>query len=215
MEIKVKIDVVISLQDSEVNINEILYAVGKVGRDITVKVAEGVIDTYQRRIVDMLCAGEGDGRWLGHEARGGKGQLCLGCAYRSGGIRERRKLRTELGALSVETRQVVCGVCGKRFRVLGPLLKVAARSRPTIGLLHMAAETMTDLSYRKGGGRMAALAQVEVPKSSAQRWMVAGDWEVLQKPAFQPKTWDSFQGLLADGTGYKGRAQRARMDNCG
>lgn len=40
---------------------------------MTVKVAEGVIDTYQGRIVEMLCSGEGDARWLEHEARGAKG----------------------------------------------------------------------------------------------------------------------------------------------
>lgn len=203
MEIRVRLEAVVSLQDGEVNINEILHAVGEWSREMTTKVVEGVIDAYQGRIVEMLCAGEGEGSWLKHDARGAKGQLCLGGDYRGGGQRERRGLRTELGPLSVETRQVVCGVCGKRFRVLGPLLKVAARARPTIGLRHMAAETMTDLSYRKGGGRMAALAQVEVPKSSAQRWMVAGDWDALQEPAFKPKTWESFQGLLADGTGYK------------
>ena len=203
MEIKVRLELVVSLQDGEVNINEILHAVGEWGRTATVRVAEGVINAYQKRIIENLCAGHGDGSWLTHEAKGAKGQMCLGCAYHSGGTRERRRLRTELGPLSVETRQVICGVCGRRFRVLGPLLKVAPRARPTVGLLHMSAETMTDLSYRKGGGRMAALAQVEVPKSSAQRWLAAGDWESLQEPAFKAKTWESFQGLLADGTGYK------------
>lgn len=203
MEIKVRLELVVSLQDGEANINEILYAVGEWGRAATVRVAEGVINAYQKRIIENLCAGHGEGSWLAHEAKGAKGQMCLGCAYHSGGMRERRQLRTELGPLSVETRQVICGVCGRRFRVLGPLLKVAPRARPTVGLLHMSTETMTDLSYRKGGGRMAALAQVEVPKSSAQRWMAAGDWEALQEPAFKAQTWESFQGLLADGTGYK------------
>lgn len=203
MDIKVRLELIVSLQDGETNINEILDAVGKWGREATTKVAEGVINAYQKGIVEMLCSGDGDGRWLPHEMRGDKGQMCLGGGYRHGGEREARKLRTELGPLSVKTPQVICEVCGKRFRVLGPLLKIEPRARPTIGLLHMAAETMTDLSYRKGGGRMAALAQVEVPRSSAQRWMVAGDWEALQEPAFKPKTWEALQGLLADGTGYK------------
>lgn len=203
MEIKVRLELGVSLQDGEVNINEIIHAVGEWGREATRKVAEGVINAYQAKIVAMLCAGQGTGTWLAHEARGEKGQMCLGCGYRSAGRREPRKLRTELGPLSVKTYQVACDVCGRRFRVLGPLLKVAARARPTVGLLHMSAETMTDMSYRKGGGRMAALAQVEVPKSSAQRWLAAGDWEALQEPAFKAKTWESFQGLMADGTGYK------------
>lgn len=203
MEIKVRLELVVSLQDGEVNINEIIHAVGKWGREATAKAAEGVINAYQKRIVEAVCSGQGDGSWLPHEARDSKGQMCLGCAYRSAGKREPRKLRTELGPLSVETRQVVCGVCGKRFRVLGPLLKIEPRARPTSGLIRMMAETMTDLSYRKGGGRMAALAQVEVPKSSGQRWMAAGDWDSLQEGAFRTKTWESLQGLMADGTGYK------------
>ena len=203
MEIRVRLEAAISLQDGEVNINEILHALAKWGNEMTIKVAEGTIDAYQRRVVELLCSGQGCGNWLPHEAKGCKGQMCLGGGYRGGGQRERRGLRTELGALSVETWQAVCGICGKRLRVLGPLLKVAARARPTIGLKHMMAETMTDLSYRKGGGRMAALAQVDIPHSTAQRWMVAGDWDALQKPSFEAKTWESFQGLMADGTGYK------------
>jgi len=203
MEIKVRLELVVSLQDGEVNINEILNAVGKWGREATAKVAEGVINAYQKRIIELLCSGHGGGNWLPHEARGSKGQMCLGCAYRSGGKREPRKLRTELGPLSVETRQVVCAVCGKRFRVLGPLLKIEPLVRPTVELMRMTAETLTDLSYRKGGGRMAALAQVEVPRSSGQRWMAAGDWDNLQEGAFRAKTWESLQGLMADGTGYK------------
>ena len=203
MEIRVRLESVISLQDGDVNINEVLFAVGKWGREMTIKVAQGAIDAYQRRVVELLCAGEGRDNWLPHETKGCKGQMCMGGGYRGGGKRERRNLRTELGALSVETWQVVCGVCGKRFRVLGPLLKVAARARPTIGLKHMMAETVTDLSYRKGDGRMAALAQVDVPHSTAQRWMAAGDWDALQEPSFSAATWKSFQGLMADGTGYK------------
>lgn len=203
MEIRVRLECTVSLQDGEVNINEVLHAIDKWGRATTVKIAQGVIDAYQGRVVEILCAGEGSGSWLPHEAHGAKGQMCLGGGYRGGGKRERRGLRTELGVLSLETRQVVCGVCGKRFRTLGPLLKVAARARPTVGLKHMMAETMTDLSYRKGGGRMAALAQVEVPHSTAQRWMAAGDWDALQESSFGVTTWESFQGLMADGTGYK------------
>jgi len=203
MEIRMTLECVISIQDGETNINEILYAVGKLGSELTPKIAQGVIEAYQSRIVEMLCSGGGQTNWLPHDMRGEKGQLCVGGCYHGGGKRERRVLRTELGPLAVETRQIVCGVCGKRFRVLGPLLKIAPRSRPTVGLRFMMAETMTDLSYRKGGGRMAALAQVDVPKSSAHRWMLAGPWDALDNTAFSPANWESFQGLMADGTGYK------------
>lgn len=204
MDIRLRLETVISLQDGEVNINEILHAVGKWGREMTIKVAQGTIDAYQKHIVELLCADEGGDNWLPHETKGCKGQMCLGGGYHGGGKRERRNLRTEIGALSVETHQVVCGVCGKRFRVLGPLLKVAARARPTIGLKHMMAETVTDMSYRKGDGRMAALARVDVPHSTAQRWMAAGDWDALQEPSLSSAaTWKSFTGLMADGTAYK------------
>jgi len=203
MEIRVRLETVISLQDGEVNINEILHAVDVWGRGTIRKVVEGVIDVYQEEMVRLACSGKSSLKWLGHEERGAKGQMCIGGDYRSGGKRERRGLRTELGPLSLKTPQVVCGICGKRFRVLGPLLKIEPRARPTVGLRYMSAETVTDMSYRKGGGRMAALAKVEVPKTSAQRWMLAGDWDALQKSAFKEKVWENFQGLMADGTGYK------------
>lgn len=203
MDIRVRLEGIVSVQDGAVNLNEILVAIGGWSRDLGVKLAEGVIEAYQGRVLEMLCSGEGQASWAAHEGRGTKGQMCSGGAYRSGGRRESRTLRTELGPLAVETRQIICDVCGKRFRLLGPLLKVAPRSRPTLGLRFMTAETMTDLSYRKGGGRMLALAQVEVPKSSAHRWMLTGPWDELQEPNFSVGTWDSFTGLLADGTGYK------------
>lgn len=203
MEIRVRLEGNVSVQEGAVNLNEILVAMGTWGRELAAKIAQGVIEAYQGRIAEMLCSGEGHPSWVAHEARGAKGQMCVGGAYRSGGRRESRTLRTELGLLAVETRQIVCDVCGKRFRMLGPLLKVAPRSRPTLGLRFMTAETMTDLSYRKGGGRMVALAQVEVPRSSAHRWMLTGPWDELQEPNFTAGTWESFTGLLADGTGYK------------
>ena len=102
MEIRVRLEAAISLQDGEVNINEILHALAKWGNEMTIKVAEGTIDAYQRRVVELLCSGQGCGNWLPHEAKGCKGQMCLGGGYRGGGQRERRGLRTELGALSVE-----------------------------------------------------------------------------------------------------------------
>lgn len=203
MDIRVQLDAVLSLQDGAVNINEILFAVGRWCRELTLRLAEGTINEYQNRVVEMLCAGKGSASWLSHDMKRLKGQSCVGGSYRSGGKRERRGLRTELGNLNLETPQIVCDVCGKRFRVLGPLLKIPARARPTVGLKHMMAETMTDLSYRKGGSRMAALAQIEIPHSTAQRWMVGGDWSDLQAPAFRPATWESFRGLMADGTKYK------------
>lgn len=203
MEIRVRLDGTVRVQDGAVNLNEILVAMSGWSRELGRRLAQGVIEAYQDRVAAMLCSGEGQASWVAHEARGAKGQLCAGGAYRSGGRRECRMLRTELGPLTVETRQLVCGVCGKRFRMLGPLLNVAPRSRPTVGLRLMTAETMTDLSYRKGGGRMAALAQVEVPKSSAHRWMLAGSWDELREPALRPASWEAFQGLMADATGYK------------
>lgn len=59
MEIGVRLETVISLQDGEVNINEILHALGMWGREMTIKVAQGAVDAYQKRIVELLCAGEG------------------------------------------------------------------------------------------------------------------------------------------------------------
>ncbi len=56
MEIKVRLELVVSLQDGEVNINEILHAGGEWGRTATVRVAEDVINAYQAKIVEMLCA---------------------------------------------------------------------------------------------------------------------------------------------------------------
>lgn len=203
MEIRIQIEAAITIQEGETNINEFLWAIGNWSREIGLKVTERILETYQSRIVELLCAGQGRSSWITHEHKGMKGQMCIGGSYSGGGERENRVLRTELGNLSVRTQQIVCRTCGKRFRVLGPLLKIPARSKPTIRLKHMAAETMTDLSYRKGGSRMVALTHLELPKSTAHRWMTTENWQGLGEDVFSAETFKSFGGILADGTGYK------------
>ncbi|MBI4801640.1 MAG: hypothetical protein HY796_03855 [Elusimicrobia bacterium] len=76
-------------------------------------------------------------------------------------------------------------------------MKVAPRARPTIGLLHMAAETMTDLSYRKGGGRMAALAQnIQRCQWHVPHHLGFALWEDgLRKPERQPHI-DKLAGII-------------------
>ena len=73
MEIRVRLEAVISLQDGKVNINEILHALAKWGNEMTIKVAEGAIDAYQRRVVELLCSGQGRENWLPHEVQSRRG----------------------------------------------------------------------------------------------------------------------------------------------
>ena len=61
MEIKVRIEARIIIQEGETNINEILWAVKRGSREMRVKVAEGLVDVYQGRVMEMkieLPAGE-------------------------------------------------------------------------------------------------------------------------------------------------------------
>ncbi len=61
MEIRVRLEAVVSLQDGEVSINEVLHAVGKWGREVTVKVAQGTIAAKGRCAWAAAIAAEADG----------------------------------------------------------------------------------------------------------------------------------------------------------
>ncbi len=95
MEISIRIEATISIQDGETNINEVLWTMGNWSREVGLKVIQGVVETYQGRIVELLCAGQGQASWVAHERKGTKGQMCVGGSYGRGGKREHRVLRTE------------------------------------------------------------------------------------------------------------------------
>ena len=204
MEIKVSIQANISIQNGKTNVNEILLAIGNWSKKVGLDVCKGVIENYQKEIVTMLCNGQGETSWLRHEYKGSPGQICTGGSFHSGGTRNKeRTIRTHMGELKVKMQQVVCGVCGKRFSVLLPLLKIPPRGKPTIKLQHMMAETVTDLSYRKGSSRIEGLAEVVIPKSTLHRWMTTHNWEILMDKMHTETNWKNFTGIMADGTGYK------------
>ncbi|MDI6641922.1 MAG: hypothetical protein QME68_06405, partial [Elusimicrobiota bacterium] len=115
MEIKVMIETTIEIKDGEPNINEILWAIGNWSRKVGIDVSKGVIETYQREIIKMLCGRGESASWVNHEHNGIPGQMCLGGNYRSGGTRSKERiLRTDIGVLHLKMQQLICGVCGKR-----------------------------------------------------------------------------------------------------
>ncbi len=205
MEIKVKIEAVVNLKDGEVNINEILEAVEKWRNQVGLDVSKGLIETYQERMVELLCEGKGESSWVTHDHKeDGGGQLCTGGSFNRGGFRRKeRTFRTSMGEISIKLRQIVCNVCGKRFAVLLPLLKISRRSRATVKIKQMSSETVAELSYRRSDERLESLAQINIPKTTLHRWTARQDWEVFTDRVNTEDVWQSFTGMMADGTGYK------------
>lgn len=204
MQIKVRMEATVEIEDGEANINEILLAAGNLSRKVYLDVSKGIIETYQEQIVKMLCNGKGSASWVNHERKDMPGQICAGGNYRSGGVRAKeRVLRTEMGQLHLKTQQIICKVCGKRFSVLLPLLKIPPRAKPTVKLTLMMAETVSDISYRKSSNRLEGLAEVVIPKTTLHTWMTNQNWEILTDANHTASNWESFRGILADDTGYK------------
>ncbi len=205
MEIKVTITTNIIIQDGETNINEIFHAIGNWSKQIGPDACKGVIENYQEQMVELLCNGKGNSIWAKHKHKKEKnGQLCVGGSFRRAGVRKKeREFRTELGKFSVKMQLVKCETCGKRFAVLLPLLNIPARGKAMVKIKHIISETVTDLSYRKGSHRLEGLAQIIIPKSTLHRWMINQNWERLSNDMHTEPIWKSFQGIMADGTGYK------------
>lgn len=185
--------------------SEIFYAINSWIKQVGCDVCKGVIENYQKEVVKLLCNGKGQSEWAAHEHKHGeKGQFCTGGNFKSAGFRKKERIfRSNLGNVSIKMYQVKCGICDKRFAILLPLLKIAPRSKPTIKVMHMVSETVTDLSYRKGSSRFEWLAEINIPKSTLHRWMTTRDWETLTDAIHTESMWKILNGIMADGTGYK------------
>ncbi len=204
MEIKTTIQTVISIQEGATNINEILLAIGEWSRDTSKKMAEGVIEEYQKHVIKLLCEGKGKAEWVGHKDKGNPDQGCIGGKYKRGGARSnKRKLRTDIGDLDIKVYQIQCTTCYKRYGILGALLKIPSRQRVMIKVKHLMSETISDTSYRKSSKQMECLAHVEIPKSTLHRIISNEKWDEIAGNDNIKDTWEDFSAIMSDGTGYK------------
>ncbi|HEV8492599.1 MAG TPA: hypothetical protein VGR76_10015 [Candidatus Angelobacter sp.] len=117
--------------------------------------------------------------------------------------RLKRQVRTSVGVLKFLWRRLICRQCGKGWCPLREFLGLEAWQRKSGELERIAVEVLSEQSYRRGARHLAVAGEIPVPKSTLHRWVVqtqAAEWKAPAEP---------LTALLADGTGYKRRADPA------
>ena len=199
MKMVVTLSFEVNIETDRAHANEIFFAVNEAIKDGGSKMALMVLESYQERVVDLLCSVSGRvaKKGLGgHEVKGGDGRKCRCRTFRRAGKwSDEKKLYGELFSVKFRPAMVECEGCGKRFTPVIDALELDAYQGRTDGLLRKVTEAVADTSYRRGSVQLDRVAEVPVPKSTSHRWAAGVEFPVMESKG------EPFLG--ADGTGFK------------
>ena len=121
-----------------------------------------------------------------------------------------RQFRTSVGTVKICWRRLKCLCCGSSIIPLREFLGIEPYQSKTAELEKMVAEVVSEQSYRRSSSHLDIIGQIPVPKSTAHRWVVQSECDQIDTGK------ETFDLLLADGTGYKRRPdQETGMNNRG
>ena len=121
-----------------------------------------------------------------------------------------RQFRTSVGKLMIRWRRLKCTNCGKSITPLRQFLGLEPYQSKTSELEKLVAEIVSEQSYRRSSNHLESIGSIPVPKSTAHRWVAQSDCDRLDTGQ------ETFDLLIADGTGYKRRPdQDSGMNNRG
>ena len=115
-----------------------------------------------------------------------------------------RNVRTSAGKIQFKWRRLRCRSCGKTTIPLRSFLGLDAYQSKSTELERIVVETISEQSYRRGSKHIKNIGQIPVPKSTAHRWVAASECDEIDPGN------NTFGLLLADGTGYKRRPDKAK-----
>jgi hypothetical protein len=132
MEIKVSISARVSIQDGEVNVNEILYEAERFGDLLKKEMAKKIIEHYQEAIVVSRMCDTEEGWAVEHTKKGTDEGVCKEKMYTRHGYRKnRREMKTDFGGIDFQVKNVECKGCGRIFAPIIEVLKVGDWKRKT------------------------------------------------------------------------------------
>jgi len=202
MQVNVDVRLVVSISNEGCSVDELCARIGAVLGPIGVKVAEKVIEAVQHNLFLAAEEGKAPPAIMEHPRKGGgKESRCCGGGYVGAGWRGTvRRIRTEFGEVGMRVRQVMCKSCGKRFAPLLSFLSMRAK-RHTSGLERVVVECITADSFRPGLRTLSTVTGIQLPATTAHHWWATGPWNDVPFGAEE-----AVETLMADGTGFKGRA---------
>lgn len=200
MEMELTISLVVSIEDTGANLNEVCAAVKEtIVNQLAPKVTEEVIGGAQEWVLQRLtapCGKTGQREWGKHGSLAWPGKRCRFRTFVRQGYRpEERRVKTDVGEIRFPVGYVSCRGCGKKFAPILDLLEVGSRQGHTTGLERVVAESVMTTSYQRGEAEVEARGSPPIPRTSAHRWVAR-----QEIPASPPA--DAVTGM-ADGTGFK------------
>ena len=134
---------------------------------------------------------------------------CSDPRYEHHGLSD-RQFRTSVGRVMIRWRRLKCTSCGKTIIPLRQFLGLEIYQSKTSELEKLVTEIVSEQSYRRSSNHLESIGSIPVPKSTAHRWVVQSECDQIDTGK------ETFDVLLADGTGYKRRPnQESGMNNRG
>jgi hypothetical protein len=121
-----------------------------------------------------------------------------------------RQFRTSVGTVMIRWRRLRRTHCGKSVIPLREFLGLERYQSKTSELEKLVTEVVSEQSYRRSSNHLQSIGSIPVPRSNAHRWVVQSKCDQIDVGT------ETFELLLADGTGYKCRSNpESGMNNRG
>lgn len=118
--------------------------------------------------------------------------------------RDDKQFRTSVGTVKIKWRRLKCEQCKKTIVPLRDFLGLKQYQSRSSELERILMEVVSEQSYRRTSKHLELIGEIPVPKSTAHRWVMESDCDEIRTDG---KLVDV---LVADGTGYKRRADPAK-----
>jgi hypothetical protein len=115
-----------------------------------------------------------------------------------------RRLRRSIGTVRLRWRRLRCQQCGRSCLPLREYIGLEPYQPKTAEPERVVTEIVAEQNYRRLSRHLTLIGEIPVPKSTAHRWVMAGDCDAVIS--------DGKRGalLFADGTGYERRPDARR-----
>ncbi len=197
----ITLEVLSAVSENSFSLNELVYRT----RELFAKEAlAGFVGLILRLTDERICMGMVNGK-----LKQDSPACCSQPRYEYHGFLDRRFL-TSVGKVKIKWRRLRCCNCGRTTIPLREFLGIDRYQSKTSELEKIVTEVVSEQSYRRGSNHLDIIGDIPVPRSTAHRWVAQSDCDRIDTGD------DTFNLLVADGTGYKRRPDtEAGIDNRG